>query len=259
MHNWAGDTWDLHTFHLNNELAGYCSVIHALQIAGCTGVYGPYKRTAVIGFGSTGRGAVHALRGMNYQDVTLFTHRPGELVKAPVPGLRHWVYRRLSDGRCEVDLENSETMPMVEALGHFDVIVNCILQDTDRPEMFVTSDELSQLKARTIVVDVSCDEAMGFSFARPTSFSSPSFMVGDQILYYGVDHSPSYLWNSATNAISRALVPHIPAVLAGPEGWMESDTLRKAIEIRDGRILNPKILSFQRRSATWPHEPIKQA
>jgi alanine dehydrogenase len=37
---------------------------------------------------------------------------------------------------------------------------------------------------------------MGFSWARPTSFDEPMFEVGDGVAYYGVDHSPSYLWNS---------------------------------------------------------------
>jgi hypothetical protein len=33
-------------------------------------------------------------------------------------------------------------------------------------------------------------------------------------------------------------------------------TIRRAIEIRDGVIRNPKILSFQRRSAEFPHTPM---
>jgi hypothetical protein len=32
--------------------------------------------------------------------------------------------------------------------------------------------------------------------------------------------------------------------------------IRRAIEIRDGVIRNPKILSFQRRSAEFSHTPI---
>ena len=59
---------------------------------------------------------------------------------------------------------------------------------------------------------------MGFSWARPTSFDDPTFVVGDNVTYYAVDHSPSYLWNSATWEISEALLPHIETVLAGPDG-----------------------------------------
>ena len=75
---------------------------------------------------------------------------------------------------------------------------------------------------------------MGFSWARPTTFADPMFTVGDNVHYYAVDHSPSYLWNSATWEISEALLPYLRTVLAGPDGWDADETIRRAIEIRDG-------------------------
>jgi hypothetical protein len=42
-------------------------------------------------------------------------------------------------------------------------------------------------------------------------------------------------------------------VLDGPEAWDGNETIRRAIEIRDGVIQNPKILSFQGRSEEYPH------
>jgi alanine dehydrogenase len=36
--HWHGDgSFSLHVFHKNNELAGYCSVLHAMQLIGTTG------------------------------------------------------------------------------------------------------------------------------------------------------------------------------------------------------------------------------
>src|SRR5262249_39199465 len=51
----------LHVLTKNTELAGYCSVLHAMQLMGTTGDYGRPLRAVVIGFGATGRGAVTAL------------------------------------------------------------------------------------------------------------------------------------------------------------------------------------------------------
>ena len=56
------------------------------------------------------------------------------------------------------------------------------------------------------------------------------------------------------DAIARALLPYVPVVLAGPEAWAADDTIRKAIEIRDGQVTNPKILRFQNRAVDYPHE-----
>ncbi len=39
----------------------------------------------------------------------------------------------------------------------------------------------------------------------------------------------------------------------GAEAWDADATIGRAIEIRDGVIQNPKILSFQGRSADFPH------
>ncbi|MGZ4666666.1 MAG: alanine dehydrogenase, partial [Frankiaceae bacterium] len=90
-------------------------------------------------------------------------------------------------------------------------------------------------------------------WARPTTFDDPIFTLGGGVHYYAVDHSPSYLWDSATWEISNALLPYLPIVMAGPAAWEADETIRRAIEIRDGVIHNPKILSFQGRSPAYPH------
>ena len=87
----------------------------------------------------------------------------------------------------------------------------------------------------------------------PNLFTAPSFVVGDNVHYYAVDHSPSYLWNSATWEISEALLPLLGTVLGGPGAWDSDQTIRRAIEIRDGVIQNPDILSFQHRARQYPH------
>jgi alanine dehydrogenase len=81
-------------------------------------------------------------------------------------------------------------------------------------------------------------------------------VVGENVLYYAVDHSPSYLWNSATWEISEALLPFLRTVLTGPGAWDADPTIRRAIEIRDGVIQNPAILTFQDRAPKYPHWPL---
>lgn len=105
----------------------------------------------------------------------------------------------------------------------------------------------------SLIVDVSCDRGMGFTWARPTTFEDPVFTVGDRVHYYAVDHTPSLLWNSATWAISEALIPHLKTVSGGPEAWQADDTIRKAIEIQDGNVINRAVLAFQNREETYPH------
>ena len=255
MNHWAKDgTFKLHVFHKNNELAGYASVIHALQLRGTTGQYGERLRAAVISFGATGRGAVTALAALGIFDVTVLSQREPAAVASPVHSANIVQFGSDEADPTQLIVENEVgTVPLTELLAEHDIIVNCVLQDTDAPYMFITNEDLKLLDPGTLIIDVSCDEGMGFEWARPTTFEDPMFMVGDNVHYYAVDHSPSHLWNSATWEISEALLPYVPTVMAGPDAWDGDVTTRRAIEIRDGIIQNPKILSFQNRSPEYPH------
>ncbi|MGI8433884.1 MAG: N(5)-(carboxyethyl)ornithine synthase [Nocardioidaceae bacterium] len=257
MNYWHADgSFNLHVFHKNNELAGYASVLHALQIIGSTGVYGRRLRAVVIGFGATARGAVTALSAHGIHDVDILTSRGVTAVSSPIHSAQILHFKYDEDDRRGSSVETEEReVPLVEFLAEHDVIVNCVLQDTNSPMTLFRDDDLPALASGTLVVDVSCDEGMGFSWARPTSFADPVFVVGDNVCYYAVDHSPSYLWNSATWEISEALLPYLEPVLNGSEAWDADETIQRAIEIRDGVIQNPKILSFQQRSANYPHVP----
>ena len=143
--------------------------------------------------------------------------------------------------------------PLAQVLARYDIVVNCILQDTDAPLIFVAHDDLGRFAPGTLFVDVSCDEGMAFEWARPTSFAEPMVGVGDGLHYYAVDHSPSFLWNSATWENSEALLEYLPIVMAGPAAWDADETIRRAIEIREGMVQNPRILSFQGRASTYPY------
>jgi alanine dehydrogenase len=253
-HRHADGTFALHVFHKNNELAGYSSVLHALQLRGLTGDYGRRLRAAVIGFGATARGAVTALKAHGIHDVDVLTNREVAAVASPIHSARimHFHHDDENPRRSQVMTEDG-LAPLSEFLAGHDLIVNCVLQDTDAPLTFLVDDDLPTLARGTLIVDVSCDLGMGFSWARPTSFDEPMFTVGDNVHYYGVDHTPSYLWDSATWENSQALLPYLPVVLAGGDGWDADETIRRAIEIREGVVQNPDILSFQRRTADYPH------
>jgi alanine dehydrogenase len=144
-------------------------------------------------------------------------------------------------------------VPLAPYLAENDIVVNCTFQNTAAPLTYLQTEDLAEFRRGSLIVDVSCDEGMGFSWAVPTTFDDPMFTVGDRVHYYAVDHSPSYLWNSATWENSEALLPFVDTVLAGPRAWDADETISRAIEIRDGRICNPAILAFQGRAAEHPY------
>ena len=206
-----------------------------------------------VGFGATGRGAVTALEAMGIADVSVLTRRDAAAVAGKIHSMRLVTYERDPDSP-ERTLElDSEHESVAEFLSEHDVVVNCVLQDTDAPLILISGEELERFSRGTLFVDVSADVGMGFGWSRPTTFEEPMFTVGDGMRCYAVDHSPSLLWDSATWEVSQAFIPHLAAVMGGSEAWDSDPTVGPAIEIRNGVIQNPKILSFQGRSAEFPH------
>jgi alanine dehydrogenase len=255
MNHWTRDgAVGLHVFHRNNELAGYCSVLHALQLAGLTGDYGRRLSAVVIGFGATARGAVTALNAHGVHEVTVLTNRGVAAVGSPIHSVRLRQFEHdLHAVQPSTVITDRGREPLPAYLAENDIVVNCTLQDTANPLVYLREDDLRAFRPGSLIVDVSCDLAMGFSFARPTTFDEPTFVVGEGIVYYGVDHTPSYLWNSATWEISNALIPFLGTALQGGPAWDADETLSRAIQIREGRVINSEILAFQGRETQHPY------
>ena len=245
-----------HTFYKNNEMAGYCAVLHALQLKGIDGHYGNQRKTIIFSFGAVSRGAIYALKARGFRDITILIQRPDHEVREEVLDCHYVRIREGNEGEARmlvVEHDGTER-PLIDLINESDIIVNGTLQDPDQPMLFVSKEERSCLKPGCLIIDVSCDEGMGFYFAKPTTFKNPMFKVG-MVDYYAVDHTPSYLWESASRSISAALIVHLPTVIEGHESWQQNETIRRAVNIDAGVIHNPTILSFQKRQPDYPHAP----
>ena len=244
----------LHVFHKNNELAGYCSVLQALELTGITGDYGRRLSAVVIGFGATARGAVTALNAHGVHDVAVLTNRGVAAVGLPHPlgadppvrprprATRDQPGDHRPRPRTAGGLPGRERhRRQLHAAGH-----RCA---ADLPR----ADDLAAFRQGSLIVDVSCDEGDGLRVGHADDVRRPDVHRGRTTCdYYAVDHSPSYLWNSATWENSEALLPFLPTVIAGPDAWDADETISRAIEIRDGRVQNPAILAFQGRADAAP-------
>ncbi|MCJ7552263.1 MAG: N(5)-(carboxyethyl)ornithine synthase [Ignavibacteriaceae bacterium] len=246
-----------HTFYKNNEMAGYCAVLHALQLKGIDGHYGNQRKVIIFSFGAVSRGAIYALKARGFRDITICIQRPDHEVREEVLDCEYVRIREGNEGEARmlvVEHDGTE-QPLIDLIKQSEIIVNGTLQEPDHPILFVTEDEISYLKPGCLIIDVSCDEGMGFFFAKPTTFKNPMFKIG-MVDYYAVDHSPSYLWESASRSISAALIVHLPTVVAGYENWQQNETIRQAVNIDAGVIQKPAIISFQKRQSLYPHAPI---
>lgn len=246
-----------HTFYKNNEMAGYCAVLHALQLKGIDGHYGNQRKVIIFSFGAVSRGAIYALKAHGFRDITICIQRPDHEVREEVLDC-HYVRIRsgnAGEARMLIVEHDGTERPLSELISESDIIINGTYQDIDNPVDYVTREESSSLRPGCLIIDVSCDDGMGFYFATPTSFEKPMLKFGS-VDYYAVDHTPSYLWESASRSLSAAMIVHLPTVAGGRDAWRQNQTIERAINIDEGSIVKENILSLQGRKPHYPHDPI---
>jgi N5-(carboxyethyl)ornithine synthase len=236
-------------------MAGYCAVIHALQLKGIDGHYGNQRKAIIFSFGAVSRGAIYALKAHGFRDITICIQRPDHEVREEVLDAHYTRVRKGKENepRLVVVEHDGSERPLLDLIHESEIIINGTYQDTDDPINYVNENEKSMLNPGTLIIDVSCDEGMGFYFAKPTTFKNPIIKV-DNIDYYAVDHTPSYFWESASRSISAAMIVHLPSVIAGRESWQENKTIENAINIDKGVIVKDTILRFQNREKAYPHK-----
>ncbi|WP_417888169.1 N(5)-(carboxyethyl)ornithine synthase [Zunongwangia sp.] len=243
-----------HTFYKNNEMAGYSAVIHALQLKGIDGHYGNQRKVIIFSFGAVSRGAIYALKAHGFRDITICIQRPDHEVREEVLNVHYVRVRKGSENepRLIVVEHDGSQRPLLDLINESEIIINGTYQDTGDPIDYVIEEEKSMLKPGSLIIDVSCDEGMGFYFAKPTTFKNPIIAL-DNIDYYAVDHTPSYFWESASRSISAALLVHVSSVISGRESWNENKTIKNAINVDKGVIVKEHILRFQNRHNNYPH------
>ncbi|MDG1342965.1 MAG: hypothetical protein P8P72_08110 [Flavobacteriaceae bacterium] len=128
----------------------------------------------IFSFGAVSRGAIYALKAHGFRDITICIQRPDHEVREEVLDV---TYTRIEKGQSGeprlkvVDHDGSER-PLLYLINETDIIINGTYQDTNNPIDFVLEDEKENLKRGSLIIDVSCDEGMGFYFAKPTTLKT---------------------------------------------------------------------------------------
>ncbi|MGB4660894.1 MAG: hypothetical protein WBI07_17120, partial [Mobilitalea sp.] len=160
-----------HIFQRNNEMAGYCGVQHALQLWGVDGHFGPPRKVVIISFGSVSRGAIISLMGHGFNNITVYTRRPVHLVSDKISVVQYEQFYKNKTGDYVIASVDNEIKPLIDTLVSADIIINGILQNPNDPVLFINNSDIKRFKKECLVIDISCDIEMGFSFAHPSSIS----------------------------------------------------------------------------------------
>lgn len=192
-------------FYKNREIAGEAAILHAIPMMG----FMPYEaRFAILGNGKTSKGVQRILYGLGAKEVDVFGRRLEKLFR--------------------------------KEMFKYDVIVNCVLWDTNRTDRLIYKEDLKKFKKGTFIVDVSCDPYLEIETSHPTTIENPIYEV-DGVIHYAVDNTPALF----SKTVSQVLSPRIAELINELVDENIGDMLEKTKVIDKGRVILEDIKKFR--------------
>lgn len=192
-------------FYRNREVAGEAAILHGFRYSGKM----PYDaRVAVLGNGQTAKGALRILHGL---------------------GAEVDVYGR--------KFENLFRKKMYD----YDVLVNCVMWDTNRTDRIIYKEDLKKMKPGTLIIDISCDPNLEIETSHGTSIDNPVYTV-DGVIHYAVDNTPAMYPKTVTKVLSKGISQFIDCLIE--DNYPQS--LSEAMVIKNGEILDKNIENFRK-------------
>lgn len=213
-----------------SEIAGRASILHGARllgqgegmlIGGAAGV--PPAKVVVIGMGISGTMAARGARGLD-----------AEVIGVDVDLDRLW--HANMEGLTSATLR-SETQAVGEAVRGADIVIGAALVPGARAPIVVLEEHVAAMKQGAVIVDLAIDQGGCVATARPTSHSEPTY-VEHGVIHYCVTNVPGQFPATASRALSAAVAPRVPYVVAGDPGHPR---LAGALNVSGGEIVHPAV------------------
>ena len=183
----------------------------------------------VIGGGVVGMNAAFIAMGME-ADVSVFDRNIDRLRELDIA----------FGGRA--DTIYSSTLAVEEILPHADLVIGAVLVHGARAPYVIKRDQLSLMKKRAVLVDVSIDQGGCFETSRPTTHSDPVYEV-DGVTHYCVANMPGAVPVTSTFALTNATLPYVLELadhgLAGAIARVPG--LKPGVNVADGKVTHPAV------------------
>lgn len=211
--------------------AKYLSNVHngkGILLGGISGV--PPVKVLIIGAGVVGEFAARTAFGLG-ASVKIFDNSIYRLMR-----LQNNIGRR-----CFTSV--LEPITLAEELSNADVAVGALKPINGITPMVVTEQMVSNMKAGSVIIDVSIDRGGCFETSRLTSHENPVFKKYD-VIHYCVPNIASGVSRTASRAISNVLMPimlEFTEMGGADEVIQTKGGIRKGVYIYKGCVTNAPI------------------
>jgi len=118
------------------------------------------------------------------------------------------------------------------------LVIGAVLIAGAKAPNLITKEMLKDLRKGTVLVDVAVDQGGCFETTKPTTHSSPTYII-DDVLHYSVANMPGAVPMTSTEALTNATVAY--AIEIANKGWKkacnENEPLKKGLNIINGDIV----------------------
>lgn len=183
-------------------------------------------KVVVLGGGIVGTEAMRMAIGLG-ADVTIFDRsltRLRELDQLYAPALK---------------TAYSTPSAIEEAVIHADLVIGAVLIPGKSAPMLVTKEMVKKMMPGSVIVDVAIDQGGCIETSRPTTHSSPTFVV-DGVIHYGVTNMPAACARTSTQGLTIATLPYALKIAnLGYKHALRSDPhLMNGLNVYRGKVTN---------------------
>ncbi len=129
-----------------------------------------------------------------------------------------------------------------EQLQLADLVIGAVLVEGARAPRLITRDDLKQMKPGAVIIDVAVDQGGCVETTRPTTHSSPTYVV-DGIVHYCVTNMPGAVGRTSTHALCNVTLPYVQRLASqGLAAAAVADPgFANAINLHQGRVTNKPV------------------
>lgn len=116
-----------------------------------------------------------------------------------------------------------------------DLLVGAILVPNKKTQHFISRAHLKNMRAGSVVVDISVDQGGCIETSRPTTYKNPTF-VEEGVIHFCVSNMPGAVPRTASQALSSILPAYVNRLTQ--RDWYTSDTvMQSATNVRGGHVV----------------------
>jgi alanine dehydrogenase len=136
----------------------------------------------------------------------------------------------------------SDRHNILDSVTRADLVIGAVLIPGAKAPYLVRREDLKRMPHRAVIIDVAIDQGGCIETSRPTTHSSPTYIV-DDIVHYCVTNMPGAVGRTSTYALTNVTLPYV--LQLAKKGYeravRENAGLAQGVNIREGKVTNPAV------------------